>query len=84
MAKYSSANLCFCLKDAYLLSVDRKGFDLLGKFLGPVRADGSPEYQWKEFRIVFKEEARHIEAFCQQLVQMEEEAIKNITSFSGL
>ncbi|KAL3523801.1 hypothetical protein ACH5RR_016635 [Cinchona calisaya] len=71
-------------KDAFLLSIDRKGFDVLGKVLGPVRSDGSREYQWKEFRIMFKEEACHVEAFCQQLVQMEEEALKNISSFSGL
>ena len=80
----STANICFCVKDAYLLSVDRKGFDVLGKVLGPGRADGSREYEWKEFRIIFKEEARHIETFCRQLAQMEEEALKNISSFSGL
>ncbi|CDP00078.1 unnamed protein product [Coffea canephora] len=85
------ALILFCIthlkknaKDAYLLSVDRKGFDVLGKVLGPGRADGSREYVWKEFRIIFKEEARHIETFCRQLAQMEEEALKNISSFSGL
>lgn len=71
-------------RDAFLLSIDRKGFDVLGKVLGPVRSDGSREYQWKDFRITFKEEARDVETFCKQLVQMEEEALKNISGFSGL
>lgn len=72
------------MQDAFLLSVDRKGFDVLGKVLGPVSSDGSREYQWKEFRIAFKDEARDVEAFCRQLVQMEEEALKTISGFSGL
>ncbi|CAI9092424.1 OLC1v1027653C1 [Oldenlandia corymbosa var. corymbosa] len=72
------------LKDALLLRIDRKGFDMLGKIVGPLRNDGSFEYQWKEFRITFEEEARHVEAFCERLVQLEEEAIKSVSSFSGL
>ncbi|KAK3037826.1 hypothetical protein RJ639_031867 [Escallonia herrerae] len=71
-------------KDAYVLSIDRKGFDVLGKVLGPVMNDGSRQYQWKEFRFMFKEEAQDIEKFCQQLVNMEEEALKSVSSFSGL
>lgn len=67
-----------------MLSVDRKGFDVLGKVLGLVRNDGSREYQWKEFRFAFKEEARDVETVCRQLVEMEEEALKNVSSFSGL
>lgn len=74
----------FLLQDAFLLSIDRKGLDVLGKVLGSVKNDGSREYQWKEFRITFKEEARDVETFCKQLVQMEEEALKNISGFSGL
>ncbi|GFY83613.1 hypothetical protein Acr_03g0003870 [Actinidia rufa] len=85
------ALILFCItylnrnaKDAFMLSVDRKGFDVLGKVLGPVKIDGSPEYQWKEFRFTFKEEARDLESLCRQLVEMEEEALKNVSSFSGL
>ncbi|KAF7132090.1 hypothetical protein RHSIM_Rhsim09G0165500 [Rhododendron simsii] len=85
------ALILFCItylnknaKDALMLSVDRKGFDVLGKILGPVRNDGSREYQWKEFRFAFKEEARDVETVCRQLVEMEEEALKNVSSFSGL
>ncbi|KAE9451445.1 hypothetical protein C3L33_16687, partial [Rhododendron williamsianum] len=85
------ALILFCItylnknaKDALMLSVDRKGFDVLGKVLGPVRNDGSREYQWKEFRFAFKEEARDVETVCRQLVEMEEEALKNVSSFSGL
>lgn len=72
------------VKDAFMLSVDRKGFDVLGKVLGPVKNDGSREYQWKDFRFTFKEEAREVETVCRQLVEMEEEALKNVSSFSGL
>ncbi|XP_058181747.1 uncharacterized protein LOC131300094 [Rhododendron vialii] len=85
------ALILFCItylnknaKDALMLSVDRKGFDVLGKVLGPVRNDGSREYQWKEFRFAFKEEARDVETVCRQLVEMEEEALKDVSSFSGL
>ncbi|PIN20831.1 hypothetical protein CDL12_06469 [Handroanthus impetiginosus] len=71
-------------KDAFLLSVDRKGFDVLGKVLGPIKDDGSREYQWKELRFTFKDEARDAEKFCQQLLEMEEEALKSISRFSGI
>ncbi|KAJ8535465.1 hypothetical protein K7X08_023185 [Anisodus acutangulus] len=49
------ALILFCIthlnknaKDAYLLSIDRKGLDVLGKVLGPIRSDGSGEYEWRE------------------------------------
>lgn len=71
-------------KDAYMLSVDQKGFDVLGKVPSLVTKDGFREYQWKEFRFTFKEEVCDIEAFCHQLVEMEEEALKNVSSYSGL
>ncbi|KAL3838234.1 hypothetical protein ACJIZ3_022825 [Penstemon smallii] len=71
-------------KDAFLVSVDRKGFDVLGKVLGPVNDDGSREYQWKELRFTLEEEAHDVETFCRQLLEMEEEALKNISSFSGI
>ena len=69
-----------------MLSIDRKGFDVLGKVvpIPTMKDDGFGEYQWKEFRFTFKEEARCVEAFCTQLVQMEEEALKNVSSYSGL
>lgn len=67
-----------------MLSLDRKGLEILGKVLGPALQDGSRQYQWREFRFSFKEEALDIESFCQQLVQMEEEAIKKVSSYSGL
>ncbi|PHU14340.1 hypothetical protein BC332_15545 [Capsicum chinense] len=74
----------FYVKDAYLLSIDRKGLDVLGKVLGPIRSYGSREYQWREFRIEFREEAHTVETFCSQLVEMEEESLKNISNFSGI
>ncbi|XP_011624077.1 uncharacterized protein LOC18436052 isoform X1 [Amborella trichopoda] len=71
-------------RDAFMLSVDRKGFDILGKVSGAVSKDRFGEYEWKEFRIPFPEEVGDIESFCQKLVEMEEEAVKNVQSFSGL
>lgn len=72
------------VKDALMLSADRKGFDVLGKTLGPVKNDGSRQYLWKEFRFELNEEAKDIESFCQQLVLMEAEALKTVSKFSGL
>ncbi|KAL3655865.1 hypothetical protein CASFOL_000261 [Castilleja foliolosa] len=71
-------------KDAFLLSVDRKGFDVLGKVMGSVKNDGSREYLWKELRFTLKDEARDVETFCRQLLEMEEEALKNVSNFSGI
>lgn len=67
-----------------MLSMDRKGLDVLGKFVGPMTDDGSHEYQWKELRLLLKEEAPDVEMFCKRLVEMEAEAVKNVSSFSGL
>lgn len=71
-------------KDVLLLSMDRKGFDVLAKVPGCVKVDGSHEYQWKELRFALKEEARDLEAFCNQLLQMEEDALHKISHLSGL
>lgn len=67
-----------------MLSTDRKGFDVLGKGSSPVVKDGVAQYQWREYRFSLKEEARDAETFCRQLVEMEEEAVKKVSSFSGL
>ncbi|KAK9061189.1 hypothetical protein SSX86_018369 [Deinandra increscens subsp. villosa] len=72
------------VKDALVLSIDRKGLDLLGKVVGPMMDDGSREYEWKEMRLLLKEEAPDVETFCKGLVEMEGETIKSISSFSGL
>eukprot|EP00262_Sarcandra_glabra_P008354 TRINITY_DN21820_c0_g1_i1.p1 TRINITY_DN21820_c0_g1~~TRINITY_DN21820_c0_g1_i1.p1 ORF type:complete len:311 (+),score=43.06 TRINITY_DN21820_c0_g1_i1:104-1036(+) len=82
--------LCFVhlnkhARDAFLLSVDRKGFDVLARVPSYSSAkDGLTQYEWKEFRFTLKEEANHIETFCCQLAEMEEEAIKSVNNFSGL
>lgn len=85
------ALMLFCLtyknanaKDAYMLSIDRKGFDILSKVATPLVKDGFGQYQWKEFRFTLKEEARDVESFCCQLVEMEEDAVKEVSSHSGL
>ncbi|KAF6137748.1 hypothetical protein GIB67_040456, partial [Kingdonia uniflora] len=56
-------------RDAFILSVDRKGFDVLGQTI---------DDQWKQFRFTFKEEAQDIATFCDELVEMEEEALKTM------
>ncbi|XVF23876.1 hypothetical protein REPUB_Repub13aG0077200 [Reevesia pubescens] len=71
-------------KDAYMLSLDRKGFDILGKVRSTASKDEVGEYRWKQYRFTFKEKARDVESFCRQLVQMEEEAVKKVSSYSGL
>ncbi|XP_077232858.1 uncharacterized protein LOC143872518 [Tasmannia lanceolata] len=71
-------------RDALMLSVDSKGFDVLGKVPGVTTKDGLSQYEWREFRFTFKQEARDIETFCRLLVDMEEEALKNVSSYSGL
>ncbi|XP_010253203.1 PREDICTED: uncharacterized protein LOC104594565 [Nelumbo nucifera] len=71
-------------RDAFMLSVDRRGFDVLGKVPSLVTKDGFGGFQWKELRFTFKDEARDIETFCRLLVEMEEEALKNVKSYSGL
>lgn len=76
--------VCCCVKDAYVLSIDRKGFDVMAKVPTPKMKDGFGEYQWKEFRFTFREEACGVEAFCSHLVEMEEEALKSVSSYSGL
>ncbi|MED6147469.1 hypothetical protein PIB30_044288 [Stylosanthes scabra] len=69
-------------KDAYITWVDRKGFDVLAKVSIP--KDGIDHYQWKEYRFMLKEEAKDVESFCRQLVEMEEEVVKKVSASSGL
>lgn len=71
-------------RDAFTLSVDSKGFDVLAKVPSSRSKDGISEYVWKQFRFPFKEEARDVETFCHQLVKMEEEAVKKVSGHSGL
>uniref|UniRef100_A0A1D1YLQ6 Putative ADP-ribosylation factor-binding protein C1F3.05 n=1 Tax=Anthurium amnicola TaxID=1678845 RepID=A0A1D1YLQ6_9ARAE len=72
-------------RDAFMLSIDKKGFDILAKVPCVVAAaDGLSNYQWKEFRISFKEEVPDMEAFCNLLVEMEAATLRDINSYSGL
>lgn len=71
-------------RDAFMLAVDRKGFDVLAKVPSSRLKDGTSEYVWKQFRFPFKEEALDVETFCHQLVKMEEEAVKKVSGYSGL
>ncbi|KAK7394214.1 hypothetical protein VNO78_14736 [Psophocarpus tetragonolobus] len=77
---YKNANA----KDAYIASIDRKGFDVLAKVTSPVLKDGGGSHQWKEFRFMFEEEANDIEMFFSQLVEMEEEVVNKVSTSSGL
>lgn len=85
------ALILFCItflnenaKDAFILWVDRKGFDVLAKVLGSVKGDGSREYQWKELRFTFNDAASDVETFCRLLLEMEEEALKKVSSITGM
>ncbi|KAL5716677.1 hypothetical protein ACHQM5_009808 [Ranunculus cassubicifolius] len=71
-------------RDALILGVDRRGFDVLGRVESLTTKDGLPEYQWREFRFTFQEEAKDVETFCRLLVEMEEEALKTVQDYSGL
>lgn len=71
--------------DALLLSIDHHGFDVLAKV--PEKAvllDVPRQYVWREFRFSFKEAAKDIEDFCRMLVELEEEALQSMKSYSGL
>ncbi|XP_057466998.1 uncharacterized protein LOC130756489 [Actinidia eriantha] len=57
--------------DAFMLSVDQKGFDVLGKVLRPVKIDGSREYQRKESRFTFKDEAHDLRGGAQECFQFQ-------------
>ncbi|KAJ4892839.1 Uncharacterized protein Rs2_19633 [Raphanus sativus] len=83
------ALILFCLyyldinaRDAYMVSVDTKGFDLLGKV--PSEEEAGDEYQWREFRFQFEEEVKDVEAFCHQLMEMEQEVVNKFTDHTGL
>ncbi|MQL86200.1 hypothetical protein Taro_018732, partial [Colocasia esculenta] len=71
-------------RDAFMLSIDRKGFDILAKVPSVVATDGTCNYRWKELRISFKEEVPDVKAFCNLLVEMEEATLRDINSYSGL
>lgn len=75
----------YFLKDALLLSVDHNGFDVLAKVLETVNnSTSNQQYHWKEFRFNFKEKAQDVESFCRKLVELEEEALERVKSYSGL
>lgn len=68
-----------------MLSVDHHGFEVLARV--PERAtapDVPQQYHWKEFRFTFKEAVKDVEDFCRMLVELEEEALHSVKSYSGL
>ncbi|KAL5209045.1 hypothetical protein ABZP36_004668 [Zizania latifolia] len=72
-------------RDALLLSIDHHGFDVLAKVPERESLLNVPrQYHWKEFRFSFKEVAKDIEDFCSMLVELEEEAVQSVKSYSGL
>ncbi|CAL9134923.1 unnamed protein product [Musa textilis] len=86
------ALMLFCLeyynvtaRDALLLSVDHNGFDVLTKVPETVKnSTSNQQYHWKEFRFNFKEKAHDVKSFCGRLVELEEEALERVKSYSGL
>ncbi|MCL7034759.1 hypothetical protein MKW94_024430 [Papaver nudicaule] len=82
-----NALMLFCFEylemnavDAYMISADRKGFDMLAKIPSKTTEHGLDVYNWRECRIDFKEEACDVGTFCHLLVQMEAEALQNLRS----
>ncbi|RZC93838.1 hypothetical protein C5167_029481 [Papaver somniferum] len=82
-----SALMLFCFEyleinaaDAYMISADSKGFDVLAKIPSNTTEDDLDVYTWRECRIDFKEEACDIGTFCRLLVEMEAEALQNLRS----
>lgn len=73
------------VRDALMLSIDRKGFDVLGKAAAGATNNGfSMQYIWKEFRFNFEEEASDLEVFCRLLIELEERTLQSVKSYSGL
>ncbi|ONK67771.1 uncharacterized protein A4U43_C05F3600 [Asparagus officinalis] len=75
------------VRDALMLSIDRKGFDVLGKVAQQAtNNDGlsTMQYTWKEFRFSFEEQASDLEAFCSRLIELEEKTLQSVKSYSGL
>lgn len=68
-------------RDALILSVDRKGFDVLVKVSTDLKKDASSSshFEWKDFSFSFGREVEDIETFCCLLAKMEEEALKKIS-----
>lgn len=72
-------------RDALMLSIDHNGFDILGKVPeGASKSSPTQQYVWEEFRFTFKDEAPDLETFCRLLVDLEEETLRSIKSYSGL
>ncbi|KAF8683692.1 hypothetical protein HU200_044622 [Digitaria exilis] len=72
-------------RDAVMLSIDHHGFDVLAKVPETdILANVPRKYHWKEFRFIFKEPAKNAEDFCRTLVELEEEVVKSMKSYSGL
>lgn len=69
------------VRDALILSVDRKGFDVLGKVSSDLKDDASSSshFEWKDFSFSFGREVEDIETFCCFLAKMEEEALNRIS-----
>ncbi|WVZ56475.1 hypothetical protein U9M48_006996 [Paspalum notatum var. saurae] len=72
-------------RNAVMLSIDHHGFDVLAKVPERATLDNIPQqYHWKEFRFPFKEPAKDAEDFCRRLVELEDEVMQSIKSYSGL
>ncbi|KAL6907481.1 hypothetical protein ACP4OV_002520 [Aristida adscensionis] len=72
-------------RNAVLLSIDHRGFDVLAKVPESASTVDVPQqYHWKELRFTFKEAAKDVEDFCRMLVELEEETVQSIKSYSGL
>lgn len=72
-------------RDALMLSIDPRGFDVLAKVPAVVTSDGvGQQYVWREFRFDFDETASDLEDFGRLLVKLEEKILQSVKSYSGL
>ncbi|RCV17252.1 hypothetical protein SEVIR_3G210100v4 [Setaria viridis] len=72
-------------RKAVMLSIDHHGFDVLAKVPERITlANVSQQYHWKEFRFTFKEPAKDAEGFCRTLVELEDEVLQSVKTYSGL
>ncbi|KAI3853981.1 hypothetical protein MKX03_029270 [Papaver bracteatum] len=65
--------------DVYLLSIDRKGIEVLAEYC--IKLPAKDEYIFDEHRLEFEVEMNDAEEFCRLLIQLEDELI--IHSYQG-
>eukprot|EP00252_Welwitschia_mirabilis_P006467 TRINITY_DN17349_c0_g1_i1.p1 TRINITY_DN17349_c0_g1~~TRINITY_DN17349_c0_g1_i1.p1 ORF type:complete len:349 (-),score=68.75 TRINITY_DN17349_c0_g1_i1:448-1494(-) len=66
-------------RDALLLSIDSKGFEVFAKVSNGKGGTSSVQFEWRALRFPFDIEVRDIVSFCRILSKMEDEALKKVS-----